>query len=394
MRMERKLKVLIIHNYYQIPGGEDTVVENEKKLLEDHRHEVILYSRNNSEIKSFSILQKLLLPVTTVFNLRTYRDVKKIIQKNKVDIVHVHNTLNLVSPSVYYAAFSCKVPVVQTIHNFRLLCPGATFYRDGHICEDCVSKGLLCAVKHSCYRHSKLQTLACVISTWFHRKIGTFRKLNYICLTTFNREKLLLLNKLGKKPLIDPLKIFVKPNFTFEVPVGKTTNEYYLFIGRIEEIKGMDILLDAFSKMPELSLVIAGTGTQVEKYKQVASKNVSFAGFLNKNDLTTAIKRAKAVIVPSQWYETFGMIIAETYAAHKPVIVGDIGNVSALIKDYATGLRFKYNSVKDLISTVKAFESANTELWGENAYTIFKQCLSPESNYYQLIKIYKQVRKS
>lgn len=139
---ERKQNILIVHNYYQIPGGEDTVVANEKEMLEEHGHNVVLYSRNNSELKEMATLQKLMLPFTTVFNPRTYRDIKKLIKTEQIDIVHVHNTLNLVSPAVYYAARAMRVPVVQTIHNFHFLCPGATFYRDGHICEDCVSKGV------------------------------------------------------------------------------------------------------------------------------------------------------------------------------------------------------------------------------------------------------------
>ncbi|MCD8197553.1 MAG: glycosyltransferase [Lachnospiraceae bacterium] len=223
--MEKKYKVLIVHNYYQIPGGEDTVVANEKKLLEDHGHTVVFYSRNNSELKVMSLVQKLSLPFATIFNFRTYREVKKIIREQHIDIVHVHNTLSLISPSVYYAAFSCKVPVVQTIHNFRLLCPGALFYREGHICEDCVKNGLLCAVKHGCYRGSKLQTLICVTNTKIHRMLGTYRKLNYICLTEFNKEKLLQLNRPGKKQIINPAQIYIKPNFTFETCIkqGKET---------------------------------------------------------------------------------------------------------------------------------------------------------------------------
>lgn len=203
----KKQNILVVHNYYQIPGGEDTVVANEKKMLEEHGHKVILYSRNNSELNQMSKLRKLLLPVTTVFNPRTYKDIKRIIKKEKIEIVHAHNTLNLISPSVYYAARAMKVPMVQTVHNSRLLCPGATFYRDGHICEDCVEHGLKCALKHGCYRGSKIQTLACVISTWFHRMTGIYGKNNYICLTEFNKSKLLELKQ------IKPEKVFVKPNF-------------------------------------------------------------------------------------------------------------------------------------------------------------------------------------
>ncbi|WP_377519783.1 glycosyltransferase [Priestia megaterium] len=208
-----KPKILIVHNYYQIPGGEDTVVENEKKMLEDHGHEVIVYSRNNSELQKMSKFQKLGLPFSTVFSIRTYREVKRIIKQQNIDIVHVHNTLNLISPSVYYAAFSCKVKVIQTVHNFRLVCPGALLYRDGNICEDCIHKGLRCAIFNNCYRDSKLQTLACVITLKTHRFLGTYKNINYICLTEFNKEKLLEVNRGGKK-IIDPKKVFVKPNFT------------------------------------------------------------------------------------------------------------------------------------------------------------------------------------
>lgn len=213
----RKPKVLIVHNYYQIPGGEDTVVANEKKLLEDHGHQVFFYSRSNSELSEMNKLKKLLLPFTIIFNLRTYRDVKRIIKDKHIDIVHVHNTLSLISPSVYYAAFSCNVPVVQTVHNFRLMCPGATFYRDGHICEDCIERGLKCAIKNKCYRNSRLQTFMCVVNTKIHRMTGAYRKLNYICLTEFNKKKLLQLNRDGKKQIIDPDKVYVKPNFTFNM---------------------------------------------------------------------------------------------------------------------------------------------------------------------------------
>ena len=139
--------ILIVHNYYQIPGGEDTVVENEKTLLETHGHNVVLYTRSNSELSKMRKVSKLLLPITTIFNPRTYKDIKRFIVENKIDVIHVHNTLNLISPSVYYAARAMKVPVVQTVHNFRLVCPGATLYRDGHICEDCLLYGLKCSAK-------------------------------------------------------------------------------------------------------------------------------------------------------------------------------------------------------------------------------------------------------
>lgn len=386
---ERKMRVLQIHNYYQIPGGEDTVVMNERKLLEAHGHTVIQYSRNNSEIRKLSKLKKILLPFTTIFNPKTYCDIKKIIKMEKIDVVHVHNTLNLISPAVYYAAVFCKVPVLQTIHNFRLLCPGATFYRDGIICEDCVTSGLTCAVKHGCYRGSKAQTLVCVVSTWIHRMTGIYGKLNYVCLTDFTKEKLLTLKQINAD------QVYVKPNFTYDMHIQKKISDYYLFIGRIEEIKGIKILIEAFSQMPEKKLHIAGTGTELEKYRSLMEEkgytNIRFLGFQESGALAKLLEGAKAVIVASQWYETFGLIVVEAFSARTPVIVGDIGNVAGLVDHSVNGLKFQYNDSEKLKEAVCKFEYLDNAAMGENAYSKFKMYFSPEENYQKLMEMYSVI---
>lgn len=384
---DRKQKVLIVHNYYQIPGGEDTVMANEKKLLEDHGHEVVLYTRHNSELKSFSKMQKLLLPFSTMFSFKTYKEVKALIKKENIDVVHVHNTLNLVSPSVYYAAFHCKVPVVQTIHNFRLLCPGATFYRDGHICEDCVSQGLTCAVKHSCYRGSKLQTLACVLSTGLHRALGTYGKLNYICLTEFNQKKLLQLKQIRAE------NVFVKPNFVKAeeeiIPYAKRKNQF-IFAGRLDALKGIDVLLKAWELFDakEEQLVICGTGPMeswcrefVEKHQV---KNVELKGFVENKAVKQMIGESKALILPTQWYEGFPMTIVESYSVGTPVIASDLGNAGSLVEEGKSGLKFQADSPKTLCEVLK---KANETLSGLDKAFLNKY--SEESNYEQLRKIYE-----
>ena len=183
-----KYRILQIHNFYQIPGGEDVVVRNEKKLLEEHGHEVFTYYRSNKELNEGNKLKKLFIPFTAVYSLKTCREVKKIIRENKIDIVHVHNTLMMVSPSVFYAAFQCKVPVVQTLHNFRMLCPAGSFFRNNVICEECVDGGLKCAIRHKCYRGSKIQTMVSSAILWIHRFLGTYYRVNFICLTEFNKK--------------------------------------------------------------------------------------------------------------------------------------------------------------------------------------------------------------
>lgn len=390
---ERKYRVLQVHNYYQIPGGEDTVVANEKKMLEDHGHKVILYSRNNSELKSMSKLQKLILPLTTVFNLRTYREVKKLIKAEHIDIVHVHNTLNLISPSVYYAARAMRVPVVQTIHNFRLLCPGATFYRDGNICEDCVSKGLMCAIKHSCYRNSKFQTLACVISTKIHRMTGIYGKINYICLTDFNKKKLLQLKQIKVE------RVFVKSNFVETatekiVPYGQRHNQF-IFVGRLDKLKGIDILFEAWKQMRRASaprLIVCGTGPMevwCREFLKNNDVNIEMAGFVPNKEARQLIANSKALILPTQWYEGFPMTIVEAYSVGTPVIGSDIGNVGSLIEEGTTGLKFNSWDSKSLINAVNALSQNLPDDCEIREF--YNKHYSSNENYNMLIRIYERI---
>lgn len=385
---EKKEKVLIAHNYYQIPGGEDTVVQNEKKLLEDHGHEVVLYTRHNFELKEFSKIQKLLIPFSTIFNMRTYREVKQIIKEKQIDIVHVHNTLNLISPSVYYAAFTQKVPVVQTIHNFRLLCPGATFYRDGHVCEKCLEKGLFCAVKHSCYRGSRVQTLACVVSTLIHRAIGTYGKINYICLTEFNKSKLLNLKKIKED------KVFVKPNFVQAakecVPYSERKNQF-IYVGRLEEIKGIDVLLNAWKLLGEDApeLLVCGKGPLEEWAKDFVNDNhlekVKLLGFVPNNQVQEMVGKSKALILPTQVYEGFPVTIVEAYGHGTPVIASDLGNAGNLVISDVTGEKFSYQSAEALANVVKEFGAYDSE----KILMIYQEKYSSDRNYKDLWRIYE-----
>lgn len=393
----KKHKVLLVHNYYQIPGGEDTVVANEKKLLEEHGHEVLLYTRHNHELKTLKPWQKLLLPFSTIFNLRTYREVKRIIRDEAVDIVHVHNILNLVSPAVYYAALACKVPVVQTVHNFRLLCPGATFYRDGRICEDCLERGLGCALKHKCYRGSRLQTLACVISMLVHRATGIYGKIHYICLTEFNKSKLLHL-----KQIPDEI-IFIKPNFAVElgeVVVPEQRTDRIIYVGRLEKLKGVHILLEAWKQLgtdaPEL--LLCGTGPLEQWCDDFIVENrlhmVKRLGFVPNREVRELIANSRALILPTQCYESFPMTIPEAYAVGTPVITGNMGNAGNLVEEGSTGMHFVYNSPESLAQTIGNLRNENPALWGENARRKYRQAYTPEANYEKLYAIYMDIEKN
>ena len=387
--MREKPTILQVHNRYQIPGGEDTVAENERRLLEAHGHRVVRYFRDNKEMKDFSLLQKLLLPVTTVFNPRTYREVRRLIRTEHIDIVHVHNTLNLISPSVYYAALAEGVPVVQTVHNFRLLCPGATFYRDGHICEDCLHGGLGCAVKHSCYRGSRLQTLACVISTKIHRMTGIYGKLNYICLTEFNREKLLNLKQ------VRPERVYVKPNFVENdpepiLPEERRRNQM-VFAGRLEKLKGVDVLLKSWKLLGENApqLILCGT-SPLEDWcrdytREHAVQNVQMRGFTPNAEVRRLMAQSRALILPTRWYEGFPVSIVEAFSVGTPVLCSDLGNAGSIVTEGVTGRKFQPDSPEDLARAV-----GTSGGMCESTYAQYLSGYTAERNYETLEAIYRQ----
>lgn len=393
--MDKKHTILQVHNFYQLPGGEDTVIENERRLLEVHGHRVVRYCRDNKELKNFSAFRKLLLPITTIFNPGTYREVRRLIRAERIDIVHVHNTLNLISPAVYYAALAEGVPVVQTVHNFRLLCPGATFYRDGHVCEDCLTHGLGCAVKHSCYRGSRLQTLACVLSTKFHRMMGIYGKINYICLTEFNRVKLLNLKQ------IKPEQVFVKPNFVEKAegdPIFDGRKKQFLYVGRLEEIKGTDLLLKAWEQVccqTDARLILCGSGPMEDWCREyIESKsltNIELAGRVPHEKVLMRMKEARALVLPTQVYEGFPMTVIEAFSRGTPVIGTDLGNTSSLVRGGENGLLFAPGSSQSLAGALMNCLQTDMERMGRNAYHDYVNLYSEDENYRNLTEIYSSV---
>ena len=394
MNNNKKYRILLVHNFYQQPGGEDTVFRNEKKLLEDNGHEVITYTRDNSELKG-SILKKLLLPFITIFNPKVYFDIKKIIKDKNIDIVHVHNTLCLISPVVFYAAIKMKKPVIQTLHNFRMQCANGLFYRDGHICEDCVNDGLMCALKHKCYRNSFFQTLAIVLMLKIHRFIGIYKKVNFICLTEFNKNKLLLIN--NKKQVVDEEKVFVKPNFVFEDNTSEKEYNlkdkgYYLYVGRLDEIKGIDIVLESFSKMPNKIIHIVGSGKEAYEDSYSKFKNIKFLGQLSPSEVESEMSNAKALIFASRLYEGLPMTIIEAYKSSLPVISSNIGNASSLVIENITGLHFKVSDIASLIDALNLFDNTDTLSLSQNAKKEYEDNYSEIAGYHNAINIYGNIK--
>lgn len=389
----KKVKVLMVHNFYQIGGGEHTVFENEKKLLKDHGHEVIEYTRHNNEIKGFK--GKLLIPFITIFNFRTYFEIKKIIKKKKIDVMHCHNTFPIISPAAYYAAKSLKVPVVQTIHNFRLLCPNGVFYKNGEICEECLESGLNKSIFNKCYRGSRLGTIVVASMLKFHRVINTYNKMvdKYITLTEFNKSKLA---KIVKEDLIT-----VKPNFVHSNNIIKFDEEEkknnFIFVGRLDQEKGIKFLLEAWTRINNEQLIIIGDGPLKEYVKNYvdSNTNIKYLGSKPHNEVLQMIKNSKAYIFTSEIYEGFPMVITEAMSQGTAIICPNIGNGMSIVENQKTGLHYELKNIEDFIEKVNKLSKYNNYIvYGKNARKTFEEKYNPESNYEILNDIYNEVRKN
>lgn len=400
-----KLRILIVHNAYKISGGEDAVVSNELQLLRDAGHEVFLYQKNNAELDSYSLSQKLRLPFRAIYSRKTRREIRALIREHQIDLVHVHNTLLIISPSVYDAARSLGVPVVQTIHNYRLLCPNALFLRDGQICQDCLSHGLRQSVKHACYRGSRSQTLIVSLMLAYHRRRGTYRHLSYICLTEFNKAMLLRLSLHGK-PMLTASQIYVKPNFTTDpgVPVPYSKRRpYFLFASRMDALKGIFILLKAWETYEHIAnadqqkeLILCGSGPEENAIREWIRihrlQHVQILGQLPHAQIIDKMRKCLAFCLPTQCYEGFPVVIAESFACGTPVIGSNIGNVGALVKHGETGLTHAPTDADGLANIFLHWDpsSETVQAMSANARKTYEDAYTPRKNLEQLLTIYQK----
>ena len=385
-----KKNVLMVHNFYQIGGGEHTVFNNEVELLRKNGHKVITYTRDNKEINN-SFFKKVLLPFTTIWSFKTYREVKKIIKNEQIDIVHCHNTFPLISPSVYYAARKMKSPVVQTIHNFRFLCPCALFYRDSKICEDCLKcSNFKSAIKHKCYRNSKLQTMVVANMLRIHRKLGTYKKINYIFLTEFNKNKFEKL--IGK----DYKNVFIKPNFVenkYNLKRSDKLEKSFVYMGRLDENKGIKFLVDAWKNIKDYELHIYGDGEYkdyvIESSKN--NKNIKYYGFQRQEDIFKDLIKSYGLIIPSKCYEGFPMTIAESFSLGVPVLSSNIGNHASIVNNANGGCLYELNNYESFKQGIKNIVK-NNKKYSNNANEYYKNNLMSEKNYKELINIYERAK--
>jgi glycosyltransferase involved in cell wall biosynthesis len=348
------VKILVAHNLYQRPGGEDAVCESEMRLLRHAGHEIIEYLLHSDEIQHYSLFEKASLSWQTSWSVRASSELRDILAKKSPELAHFHNTFPLISPSGYYACRAAGVPVVQTLHNYRLLCPSGNLFRDGHVCEECVSHSLLRSIAHGCYRESRLATAVVAGMLTMHGVLRTWAKqvdLFLVC-TEFARRKFISSG-------FDEARIRVKPNFIAPDPGARfSRGTTALYIGRLSEEKGPQLLPPAWSKLSvPIPLEIAGDGplrASLERdCARLGLRSVRFSGWLNAHAAMERLRAAKFLIVPSMCYEGFPMAIAEAYACGVPVIAAGHGGLAEVVRDGYTGLHFAAGDADDLAAKVE-----------------------------------------
>lgn len=388
------MRILFVHNTYQHRGGEDSVVEAEIALMRSHGHAVETWFRSNDDIAGLSSLA---LARQTLWSDRTSYDLAELIRRFQPDVIHAHNIFPLISPSLYWAAGRAGVPVVQTLHNFRLMCLNALFLREGKVCEDCMGHLPWRGVARACYRGSRAASAALAGMLTLHRGLGTYRNkvTRYIALNEFCRSKFIQ----GGLPAE---RVVVKPNFvnwievrphpalrTLEGPEGDGERNGLLFVGRLSVEKGVATLAQAMALLHDVRLRVAGDGPEAGLLDGMTG--VTCLGNLTGEAVRQEMSRAAALVVPSICYENFPRTIVEAFACGLPVIASHIGALADIMHDGKTGLLFEAGNAVDLSAKLRWAKTHPGEMkrMGQEARKEYESKYSPSINYQQLMAIYK-----
>jgi len=384
------VKILVVHNRYRQRGGEDEVFLRERNTLRSAGHEVLEYTRHNGEILGNGLLEKAKLGMQTLWAWDSQKELGAILRRERPQVVHFHNTFPLISPAAYYTCQSARIPVVQSLHNARLLCPAATLSRNGKVCDECLGKVVPWpGVLHSCYHNSSLQTATVAGMVAFHRLLGSWkRKVDaYIAFTEFFREKFAAAG-------LPRERIFVKPHFLSSDPgMKQRPGGYALFLGRLASEKGILTLLEAWRSLNHVPLTIAGDGPLEREVERFAAGNplVHRVRHLSHDQGIDLIKGARFLVWPS-YIESFGLVAIEAFACGTPVIATQLGAMSELVEAGKTGLHFQVSNPDDLAAKVHWAWTHPREVdeMGGAARDEYRRKYTAERNYQALIGIYQK----
>lgn len=389
------MRILVVHNRYRstAPSGENRVVDQESEALVSLGHEVERFERHSDEIEEWSAARKATLPARVVWNPETRRDLKNVLRRFRPDVVHVHNTFPLVSPSILYACRDERVPVVVTLHNYKLLCASGDFFRDGEVCHDCAGGNPTAALVHRCYRGSVVATVPTVVAARVHRRAWRNQVAAYIFISESQRRLLAAMD-------FDPERVFVKPNLVpYDGAHGTPRDRQVAYVGRLDQAKGVPLLLRAWDRYREtadddaLRLVIAGGGPLDDEVRRWAADrpSVELAGHLPKQDCFDLIARSRAVLLPSQWEETFGLVVVEAMAAGVAPVAAAHGSFPELVTDGVDGALFQPGDPDDLAKVLLDVDGNpdRYEEYGRRARDTYETRYDPQHGIEHLLQVYQ-----
>jgi len=383
------MKILLCHNQYQQQGGEDQVFLAEKKLLESYPENTVnLFIVNNDKIKN--LFSKISVTLSLSYSIKQKKKLSQILKNNRPDVVHVHNFFPLLSPSIYDACMELNIPVVQTLHNYRIICPSALLMKNNLICEKCINGTPYNAALYRCYRDSIIGSLVVARMVNKHRKQETWNNkvTRFIALTDFAKGKFV-------EAGISENKIIIKPNFIDERLMNKEFNNNErkgaLFVGRLSNEKGILTLLKAWQQI-DLKINIAGDGPLFKQLINKATNNINFLGNIDKTSVLKEMERAEFLIMPSECYEGFPMVLVEAFSQGLPVIASRLGGMKEIVEDRITGLLFDPTNTNDLAAKVNWLKKHPKfcKKMGLNARKIYEEQYTAKKNYKMLTAIYQE----
>src|SRR5271167_4536923 len=334
------MRILCVHNQFEKYGGADAVFAADQRILAEHG-DVATYTRHSNEIGSATQLQKLGMGVDTLYSRRTVREVTDVVERFRPDIAYVHNVFPLISPSLYDVLYRLRVPSVHIMHDYRLFCPNSRFYVNDHVCESCKLGNYWAAVRQRCVRGNAAYSALYASSLFLNRQLGLSRKIGgYICLTDFTKNLLL-------EAEVPERKLYVCPNSidtsTYAQRFGG--GGYVLYLGGLYRDKGALTAAKAFAKLPHIPFKFVGTGAAEEELREFVTSNrlsnVELVGFKGGEEKLEYVRNSMFTVVPSHFYETFGMVVLEAYASGKPVVASATGSLPYIVQPEETGLLFK-----------------------------------------------------
>lgn len=378
------MRILILFNRYVYRGGEDTYVANLISLLKAHRHSVRLFQKDSRNIKN--MFDSLRVGLGLFWNMSTDKELSRVIETFKPDIAHFHNIYPLISPTAYWVCKKNNVPIVQTIHNYKFMCPKNSLYRNGSVCELCVGKIISWpSILYGCYHNSRLSSLVYSCAFFFHKCIGTFKHIDHYIFPTEFTKRYFVKNIAfvqSKKSIVLPSPTHLSP-----VPQSEKRKGSYLYIGRLSEEKGVRELTSLFHRNGK-QLIVVGNGPLRDYLmtKYASDTNIRFIPHSAPTRIRILMESAQAVIVPSLWYEVLPLVVLEATALGKPIFLSGNKNLRA-IQNRGNIVYFKERDFKDLDMKIKIFEKQSQS----PKLSSMPEIYSPTIHYAKLHELYEKL---